>query len=107
MTNRETALVVHMHPLASYCWKVLLALYEVRIPFEVRQINGSPKSDEAFVRLWPIAKMPVLQDGDVIVPETSIIIDYLQARHPGEMNLIPADSDEAREVRLWDRFFDL
>ena len=38
---------------------------------------------------------------------TSIIIDYLQAHHPGRAVLIPAHGDAAREVRLWDRIFDL
>src|SRR6185437_5241260 len=41
-------------------------------------------------------------------PERSIIIDYLQARrYLGSTILIPADADAGREVRLWDRFFDL
>jgi glutathione S-transferase len=43
----------------------------------------------------------------LVVPETSIIIEHLQAHHPGSIILIPADGDAAREVRLWDRFFDL
>ena len=41
------------------------------------------------------------------MPETSIIIDYLQTHRPGSAILIPAEADAAREVRLWDRFFDL
>jgi len=100
-------LTLHMHPLASYCWKVLIALYEAETPFRIVQVDGVPKDDKAFAGLWPMAKMPLLQDGEVIVPETSIIIEYLQARHPGSALLIPADVDAAREVRLWDRFFDL
>jgi glutathione S-transferase len=30
------SLTLHMHPLASYCWKVLIALYENDTPFEAR-----------------------------------------------------------------------
>ncbi|MGH8142178.1 MAG: glutathione S-transferase family protein, partial [Steroidobacteraceae bacterium] len=60
-----------------------------------------------YVELWPVAKMPLLQDAGRVVPESSIIIDYLQAHHPGSATLIPADGDAAREVRLWDRLFDL
>jgi glutathione S-transferase len=61
--------------------------------------------NKAYAELWPIAKMPLLEDGELVLPETSIIIDYLQAHHPGSAVLIPADGDAAREVRLWDRFF--
>jgi glutathione S-transferase len=96
-----------MHPLASYCWKVLIALYEAETPFQVVQIDGVPKNNKAYVELWPIGKMPLLQDGERVVPETSIIIEYLQAYHPNSAVLIPADGDAARDVRLWDRFFDL
>jgi glutathione S-transferase len=107
MPNDQPTLTLHMHPLASYCWKVLLALYEAEIPFRIVQIDGLPKDNEAYAQLWPIAKMPLLQDGERVVPETSIIIEYLQAHHAGATVLIPADADAAREVRLWDRFFDL
>jgi len=107
MPDDRPALTLHMHPLASYCWKVLLALYEAETPFQTVQIDGVPKDDKAYAERWPIAKMPLLQDGGLFLPETSIIIDYLQARHPGSAILIPADPDAAREVRLWDRFFDL
>jgi glutathione S-transferase len=96
-----------MHPLASYCWKVLIALYENETPFLSVQVDGVPKANKAYADLWPIAKMPLLQDGAHVVPETSIIIEYLQLHHPGSISLIPADGDAARDVRLWDRFFDL
>ena len=107
MPTNQSILTLHMHPLASYCWKVLVALYESGTPFQAEQIDGVPKDDAAYAGLWPIGKMPLLQDGDRVVPETSIIIDYLQAYHPGTAVLIPAENDEAREVRLWDRVFDL
>jgi glutathione S-transferase len=107
MPTDQSELILYMHPLASYCWKVLLALYENGTPFRKVQIDGVPKANNAYAALWPMAKMPLLQDGAIVVPETSIIIEYLQAHHSGSMVLIPADGDAAREVRLWDRFFDL
>jgi glutathione S-transferase len=86
---------------------VLIALYECKIPFCPVRIDGVPKDHKAYADLWPLAKMPLLQDGDRVVPESSIIIEYLQARHPGAAILLPVDGDAAREVRLWDRVFDL
>jgi glutathione S-transferase len=107
MSNDETSLTLYMHPLSSYCWKVLLALYEAGTPFRSVQLHGVPKDNKAYTELWPMAKMPLLQDGEIVLPETSIIIDYLRDHRPGPIRLIPADSDAAREVRFWDRFFDL
>src|SRR5690349_2751604 len=59
------------------------------------------------MRRWPLAKFPVLVDGDRTVAETSIIIEYLQLAHPGPVRLIPADPMAALDVRFLDRFFDL
>ncbi|RCK52343.1 hypothetical protein TH25_07525 [Thalassospira profundimaris] len=107
MPHDHAGLTLHMHPLASYCWKVLIALYDADIAFEAVQLDGLPKNDSAFTDLWPLAKMPLLQHGANVVPETSIIIEYLQLHFPGKLRLIPKNPDQALEVRLWDRFFDL
>jgi glutathione S-transferase len=101
---------LYYHPLSSFCQKVLIALYENDIPFdgEITDVV-SPEGRAAFVRIWPIVKFPVLRDEATgrIVPESSIIIEYLQHHAPCKTALVPADSDRAHEVRLWDRFFDL
>ncbi|QRK13597.1 glutathione S-transferase family protein [Archangium violaceum] len=53
--------------------------------------------------------MPVLVDraANRTLPESSIIIEYLDRHHPGATPLIPGEFDQALEARLWDRFFDL
>jgi len=105
------SLVYHGHPLSSYCWKVLIALYENDTPFEQRLLAnlGDPEERAAFAKLWPIAKMPVLEDrarGEVVA-ETSIIIDYLDLHYPGPVRFIPEDRERARKVRFRDRVYDL
>jgi glutathione S-transferase len=104
------SLILHAHPLSSYCWKALIALYEKGLDFEFRQVDlGDPASRAALAALWPMMKMPVLEDSErgAAVPETSIIIDYLDAHHPGAIRLVPEEVEAARDVRLWDRIFDL
>ena len=104
-----TALVLHYHPLSSYCHKVLIALDALGIEVEKRLLNlGDPAERAAFIALWPTGKMPLLVDEGKPVPETSIIIEYLQRHHtsPGRAPLIPTEPDAALDVRLWDRVFD-
>jgi glutathione S-transferase len=104
------SLMLYYHPLSSFCQKVLIALYENTIPFEPRLVDfGNPDSAAEFRRVWPIGKMPVLIDPakDRTIPESSIIIEYLERHYPGRTPLIPADADRALETRLRDRFFDL
>lgn len=101
------SLILHAHPLSSYCWKVLIPLYENQTPFAFRQLDlGDPDSRAAFLSLWPIGKMPVLEDGPRRIVESSIIIEYLDLHHPGPIRFIPADAEAALDVRLLDRFFD-
>jgi len=102
--------VLHFHPLSSFCQKVLIALYENGAPFERHIVDlGDAESGGAFRKLWPIGKMPVLrdEDRDRTVPESSIIIEYLDLFHPGADRLIPADPALALAARLSDRLFDL
>lgn len=104
------SLTLHFHPLSSYCQKVLIALYENGTPFEKQVVNlGDPESAAAFRKLWPVGKMPGLHDstGDRAIPESSIIIEYLQQHYPGRTALIPAEPAAALHTRLADRFYDL
>jgi len=104
------SLTLHMHPLASFCWKVLIALYENDTPFEAHLVDLSdPEAAAAFKALWPTAKMPLLVDTarGRTVPETSVIIEYLDTAYPGPVRFIPEGPDAALRVRLLDRLFDL
>ena len=102
------ALALYGHPFSSYTQNVLIALYENGTPFEFRTIAPEePEHSAEWLRRWPLAKFPLLVDGERDVVETSIIIEYLQLVHPGPARLLPADPMDALEVRFLDRFFDL
>jgi glutathione S-transferase len=99
------ALTLHYHPLSSHCWKLLIALDELGAPFEARIVNlGDPAARAAYAALWPTAKIPLLVDGERVVPETAIQIEYLNRRMVGD--LLPVDFDAQLQVRLWDRLID-
>jgi glutathione S-transferase len=104
------SLTLHFHPLSSFCWKALIALYENDVAFTAKSVNlGDATERAALLRLWPIGKFPVLHDDarGQTVPESSIIIEYLDTHYPGRTRLIPADPDLALQARLRDRFYDL
>src|SRR5438552_19101957 len=88
------SLTLHFHPLASYCWKALIALYENDIPFTPNLVDlGNPAERAALVKLWPIGKFPVLRDKarNKTVPESSIIVEYLDRHYRGPTRLIPVE----------------
>jgi glutathione S-transferase len=75
------SLELFFHPLSSFCQKALVALYENDTPFEPKFVDLMGTAQRAaFVEMWPIGKFPVLRDGDRLVPESSVIIEYLTIR---------------------------
>jgi glutathione S-transferase len=103
-------LTLYYHPLASFCHKVLIALYENETPFQGEIVDLADEASSAeMLSFWPVGKIPVLRDEQrkQTVPETSIIIEYLMQHYPGPVPLLPADPELALQARLWDRFFDL
>jgi glutathione S-transferase len=103
------ALTLYYHPLASFCHKVLIALYEAGIPFQGRIIDLANAEHRAEITaLWPVGKFPVLRDDERgrTVPESTVIIEYLCRHFAGAAELLPGDADQRLDVRLWDRVFD-
>lgn len=103
------SLTLYYHPLAGYCWKALVALYENGTAFDKRIIDlGNPADRAELEAVWPIAKFPVIRDHarKRDVAESSIVIEYLDRHFPGARPLVPAAFDAAMDVRLWDRVFD-
>jgi glutathione S-transferase len=99
---------LHYHPLASYCWKVLIALYESDIGFERQIVDLSdPAQRAALLVISPFGKFPVLEADTRIVLESTLIIEYLARHIPSAAPLLPADQEKAFDVRGRDRFFDL
>lgn len=104
------SLTLYIHPLASFCHKVLIALYENEVPFRSQTVDlADAASASELLEKWPVGKIPVLHDSmrDRTVAETSVIIEYLGLHYPGPVPMLPKDADAALDVRLWDRFFDL
>ncbi|MEK1887709.1 MAG: glutathione S-transferase family protein [Phyllobacterium sp.] len=104
------SLTLYFHPLSSFCQKVLTALYEKDVAFEKSVVDFmDPVASASFTRIWPIRQFPVLRDTahDKTIPESSLIIEYLDRHYPGKVQLLPAEPEEAFETRRLDRFFDL
>jgi glutathione S-transferase len=100
-------LVLYQHPFAAFCWKALVALYELGLPFESHLVEGEEGRAE-LAALWPIASIPVLRDDSagVTLPESTTIIEHLDCFVAERPRLVPDDPEAALHARLWDRFHD-
>ena len=97
------------HPLASYCWKVLVGLYESGIEFERHLVDlGNREQRAELEALWPFVRFPLLRDTttEEVTPESTILLEWLALRHPSARWLLAADAARALRTRALDRFFD-
>jgi glutathione S-transferase len=95
------------HLFSSYTWKALIPLYANATPFEFRSVGpDQPENSAVLKQHSPFGQFPLLLDGDTAVFESTPIIDYLDAKYPGDNRWIP-DGHSGRRTRLLDRFFDL
>ncbi|SFO49066.1 glutathione S-transferase [Mesorhizobium sp. NFR06] len=103
------SLTLYFHPLASFCWKPLIAAYENGTRFTPVIVDlADEASRAAFLKISPTGKMPALHDdarGRTVL-ESTIVVEYLAAHYPGPVELVPADVDLALQVRQADRFYD-
>ncbi|MDH3351541.1 MAG: glutathione S-transferase family protein [Gammaproteobacteria bacterium] len=97
----------YYHPISSYCQKALVAMYEKGLEFERHVVElMDPEKRAQFRDVYPLGKVPVLvADDDHLIPESSIIIEYLD--EIAEPKLIFGDAEQQRKIRFNDRMFDL
>jgi glutathione S-transferase len=97
---------LHYHPLSTYSQKTLIALYEKGASFTPEIVDMfDPVKNAEYRKLYPFGKIPLLIDGDRFIPESSIIIEYVDQTVPGAA-LIPADRELGRKARFFDRMND-
>jgi glutathione S-transferase len=93
------------HPFSSYSWKAMIAFHEKELPYELCTIEDADVMAE-LRRVWPVGKFPVLLDDGKPIIEATTIIEYLDLQHYERAPLIPANANDALEVRFMDRVFD-
>jgi glutathione S-transferase len=91
--------------LSPFVMRPVLAARAKGHELEPEAFDGGIKCD-AYVAMTPMAKMPLLVDGDFCLPESQPITDYLDAVLPGP-RLVPGDPKEAARTRLIVRLADL
>jgi glutathione S-transferase len=66
---------------SPYFRKARVVLEEKGIPYEIERLAPVPKTPE-LLAMHPMGKIPILRDGDVVVPDSSVICAYLERAHP-------------------------
>jgi glutathione S-transferase len=94
-------MLLYEHPLSSYAQKVKIALREKGLEFQVEtpQGLGSGKGAGDFAEASLRNEVPALIDGDARIFDSTIIMEYLEDKHPSPP-LLPADPVARANARM-------
>jgi glutathione S-transferase len=100
-------LALYHNDMSSCAQKVRLMLAEKGLQWESRHLNlrAGEHQQAWYVKLNPRAVVPTLIDGDIVVPESNVINEYLDERFP-DPPLKPADPFGRAKMRLWTKQLD-
>jgi glutathione S-transferase len=90
-------IILHGISGSPYVRKVIAVLAMKELPFE--QKHQMPFARDAeFNKISPLGKVPVLQDGDITLCDSTVICEYLEDTRP-ELNVYPTDHADKAKAR--------
>jgi glutathione S-transferase len=102
-TTTETTMtrILHGIPLSGHTHRARLFLHLLDLPYEFADTPAAVRATPAFLALNPLGQVPVLQDGDVVVADSTAILVYLAKRYAPDSGWLPADPVGAARVQRW------
>jgi glutathione S-transferase len=96
--------ILYDAPRCPYCARARIVLAEKGVAYETVEIDLGDRPAWLYTKN-PSGRVPVLEeDGGFVLPESPVIMEYLEERYP-EPPLWPPDPAERALARLWiDRF---
>src|SRR5580765_5263280 len=82
-----------------YCARVRIALAEKGVPFETVTVDLDDRPAWMLELNPPAGRVPVWEEDSFLLPESDVIMEYLEERWP-EPALLPADPGERALARL-------
>jgi glutathione S-transferase len=97
-TQRDLHMDVYGGILSPYVARVVLTARHKGIKHKLSMPDGGLKSP-AFLKMNPLGKIPTIKDGATILYESSVIVDYLDAKYK-KNRIVPAKAADGARARL-------
>ena len=91
-------LTLYDAPRCPYCARVRIVLAEKRVEFDVVEVDLRDRPAWIYEKNTT-GRVPVLEEDAWLLPESAVIMEYLDERYP-EPALLPADAADRAESRL-------
>ncbi len=78
-----------------------LLLRMLALPFDYRETPPALRTAPAFLAMNPLSQVPVLQDGDAVIPDSAAILVYLARRYDPGGPWLPEAAGPSAAVQRW------
>lgn len=97
----QSKMILHGGNLSGHTHRVRLMLHMLELPFRNSDAGAEVRKSPAFLKLNPLGQIPVLEDGDLVLPDSNAILVYLAKRYAPGSHWLPEDPIEASAVQRW------
>lgn len=98
--------ILHGSIISPYVRKVLIVLKIKEIPHTVEEITPFiPPHREKLLQLSPLGKIPIYQENDVVIPDSSVICAYLEKKYP-EKTIYPKNAGSYAKCLWFEEYAD-
>ena len=93
INGKETMLALYHNDMSLCAQKVRVALAEKALEWESRHLvlRAAEHQQDWYLKLNRRAVVPTLIDGEKVIPESNVILEYLDERYP-DPPLAPSDA---------------
>ncbi|HWM66252.1 MAG TPA: glutathione S-transferase family protein [Steroidobacteraceae bacterium] len=93
---------LYYHPFSTNARRAVMTTIELNVPVELVLVDLQKREQQqpAFLAKNPAGRVPVLEDGAVILPESHAIMLYLATSSKGQ-TLYPSDVQAQAQVNRW------
>jgi glutathione S-transferase len=69
--------------------RILWLLEELGLDYELETLEFTRPTQSTYAQATPLGKLPVIEDGDVVICESGAIVEYILERYDAEHRLAP------------------
>jgi glutathione S-transferase len=96
-------MILHNYDLFENCYRVRLVASCTQQELDLLNVDAFPGEEEkskAYLKLNPMGRLPILQDGDLVLRDLSAILLYV-AEKDAQKRFIPADTNARARMMDW------
>ncbi|PWC36521.1 glutathione S-transferase [Azospirillum sp. TSO35-2] len=99
--SSEPAITLYGMRLSGHAHRVEAFLNILGLPHRCVEADAELRRSDAFLALNPLGQIPVLVDGDLVLPDSNAILVYLAERYDGSGLWNPKAPEETAQVQRW------